>query len=261
MLKDLFRKRAPAAVAQDARAPDGVEIYAVGDIHGRLDLLDAMIARIEAERSRVPDVRTVVVILGDMVDRGPQSREVVDRLIAWGREGSVELHVLCGNHEATLLEFLRDPAVGPSWADYGGGDTLRSYGVRPPASRRDLAGWEAAQQAFGLTLPPEHVAFFERLETILVLGGYAFVHAGLRPGVPLHEQAERDLLWIRDEFLQFRGAWEKVVVHGHTPAGEPQDCGAYRIGVDTGAYATGVLTAVKLFGAERQFIQARARAD
>ncbi|CAN5213717.1 metallophosphoesterase family protein [soil metagenome] len=262
MLKKLFRlgRAAPAAAATEpSRMVDGVVCYAVGDIHGRLDLLEAMIGLIEADAATTPASRRVVAILGDCIDRGPDSRGVIQRLIDWRRDGSVELHVLKGNHEATALDFLTDAQVGEGWSGYGGDATLASYGVAAPRLRSDREGWEAARDAFGKALPAEHLRFLEGLETVMVLGDYVFVHAGLRPGVALADQSELDLLCIRGEFLQSRQAWEKVVVHGHTPAGEPQDVGEHRIGVDTGAYATGVLTAVRLWNVQRQFIQARPR--
>ncbi len=248
----------PVATAPSAMLP-GVVCYAVGDIHGRLDLLQAMIERVEADAATLPATRRVAMILGDCIDRGPDSKGVIQRLIEWRDAGPFEVQVLKGNHEATALDFLQDAGAGQGWSSFGGDATLASYGVAAPRMRNDMQGWEAARDAFGHALPPSHLRFLETLPTMQVLGDYVFVHAGLRPGVPLEEQSDRDLLWIRGEFLQSPHTWEKVVVHGHTPAGEPQDVGEYRIGVDTGAYATGILTAVRLWNVQRQFIQARPR--
>ena len=255
MLRRLFAR----AVAPAARGPDtgGALIYAVGDIHGRLDLLDELMAQIGADAAaRRGAERPILVFIGDYVDRGPQSRGVIDAVLHLEEEGVFEVRALKGNHEAQLLAFLEDPREGPAWLEFGGAETLLSYGVIPPISRTDIETWEAARVALVAAMPAAHRAFLDRLELAVLCGDYVFVHAGVRPGVPLEEQNEHDLLWIRDDFLSSTRPIEKVVVHGHTPEPEPY-IGRYRIGIDTGAYATAKLTAVRLSGTEQTILQAR----
>lgn len=233
-------------------------VYAVGDIHGRLDVMEPLIYAIAKDSAETNPVDLpLLVFLGDYVDRGPASKGVVDLILRLKAETGVEVRALKGNHEEALLNFLEDPRYGPPWADHGGGATLQSYGVQPPAMRNDAAGWRAARDAFAAALPPEHLEFYRSLELMVTVGDYLFVHAGVRPGVALDAQDERDLLWIRGEFLHAPGPFGKVVVHGHTPTEEPQLM-AHRLGVDTGAYATGVLTAVRLDGTGHRVMQARA---
>jgi serine/threonine protein phosphatase 1 len=236
----------------------GRSVYAIGDVHGCSDLLANLLAEIrkDAEGLTTSD-RPAVVFVGDYVDRGPDSKGVVERVIELRREGRFEVRALKGNHEETLIAFLGDPAVGPAWADFGGLATLESYGVASPALKSDLGAWARASEALAASLPAEHLAFLTSLELTASYGDYLFVHAGVRPGTPLQAQREHDLLWIRDEFLRAKEPCAQTVVHGHTPEAEPF-VGRHRIGIDTGAYATGVLTAVRLHGTERKIIQARA---
>ncbi|MHB8287079.1 MAG: metallophosphoesterase family protein [Caulobacteraceae bacterium] len=233
---------------------DGRLIYAVGDVHGRLDALNSLLTAIAADLSQSAlSGKAVLLFLGDYVDRGSWSRGVIDALISLKAAQEIEVVTLLGNHEQTLLSFLEDASVGPTWVGYGGGATLASYGVDAPPVGAPLDDWEETQALFAGALPPEHLAFFHNLELIRVIGDFAFVHAGVRPGAPLSEQTPQDLLWIRDDFTQSHARHEKVVVHGHTPTEAPYD-GATRIGVDTGAYATGVLSAVRLMGSSRRFL-------
>jgi len=221
-------------------------------------LLSRLIETISADAEALaPDLMPALVFLGDYVDRGPDSKSVIDQLIALAASGRFEVRALKGNHEETLLAFLDDAGFGPAWEDFGGKQTLVSYGVASPGSRTQTAEWEKVRSAFGQALPHEHFAFLSNLELMAVYGDYAFVHAGIRPGVALNAQREQDLLWIRDEFLQAKGPFDKVIVHGHTPATEPF-VGRFRIGIDTGAYATGVLTAVRLRDAEQTFLASAA---
>ena len=187
----------------------------------------------------------MLVFLGDYIDRGDNSRGVVDLLITLQQRSGLEVHCLKGNHEQALLEFLDDPPSGLMWAQHGGTNTLLSYGVYPPASRLRPESWDETRNAFSAALPPNHLAFFQSLDLSFSLGDYMFVHAGVRPGVGLAEQSEHDMLWIRDEFLKEKRPFDKIIVHGHTPADQPF-IGPGRIGLDTGAYATGVLSAVRL---------------
>lgn len=232
--------------------------WAVGDVHGRFDLFEALIARLwhDAGKLKVP---SRLVLLGDYIDRGPDSRRVLDLICRLQdteafRKCWPEVVVLRGNHEATLLGFLEDASVGPVWVDHGGGATLLSYGIQPPVNRGDGKAWEAARLALVAELPARHLTLLADTRLIYQAGDYLFVHAGIRPGQPLETQNEDTFLWIRHSFLNVERAGVQVVVHGHTPA-ETVHNGAWRIGLDTGAYATGILSAVYLNGTQRQVIQ------
>jgi calcineurin-like phosphoesterase family protein len=226
----------------DTQVPDeAARIYAIGDIHGRLDLLDRAIAAIERDVKEY-GAAALTVTLGDYVDRGPASRGVLDRLCV---NPFPTPHVaLKGNHETFLAAFLADPGLGPQWRDYGGLETLHSYGIS--ASRFMLSrNYDAAAQALQEALPASHVGFLQSLKTSHSHGKYFLCHAGVRPGVPLERQDERDLLWIRNEFLASDVDFGKIVVHGHTPVEAPE-VKPNRINIDTGAFATGRLTCVAL---------------
>ncbi|WP_245593385.1 metallophosphoesterase family protein [Azospirillum halopraeferens] len=252
-----FRRARPRRTAAP-RVPDGLRVYAVADIHGRRDALDRLIALVAedaadaAERGLTP----VMVFLGDYVDRGADSYGVLDRLCRPVIEG-VACRFLLGNHEAALLEFLEAPAAGAEWLDYGGVETLGSYGVRASVGIRERARCEALRDRFAGSLPDAHLAFLKSLEPMVVLGDYAFVHAGIRPGRSLERQRLDDLLWIREPFLSDPRPHDKVVVHGHTMVDQP-DLRDNRIGIDTGAYVTGVLTTLVLQEDQQCLIQARA---
>lgn len=234
-----------------AAAPDGTVIYAIGDIHGYLDLLRRLEQQIKEDMASRPAARRVAVYLGDYVDRGPSSRGVIDHLLSSPLPGCEPIHLM-GNHEEWLLRFLADPGAGPAWLRNGGRETLESYGVHVPY-QADAAAVETACAAFAAALPAEHRAFLERMPLCHREGGYFFTHAGVRPGVPLDEQSPQDLLWIREEFLYSRADFGAVVVHGHTPTHTPEEY-ANRIGIDTGAFMSGILTAVVLDGERRRFI-------
>ncbi len=254
MFARLFGKRTSAAPPSTG----GRLVYAVGDVHGRADLLSTLVRELvrDAEAS-APAQPPLLVFLGDYVDRGPGAAEVVETILDLTRGSQFEVRALKGNHEEALLQFLDAAAFGVTWAEHGGSSTLASYGVQPPAARTDLEAWARARDAFDAALPPHHRDFYTGLELMVEVGGYAFVHAGVRPGVPLARQAEKDLLWIRGEFLQAPGPFGKVIVHGHTPMEAPQVT-RHRLGLDTGAYATGVLTAARLDETGQKIIQARA---
>lgn len=246
--------------ASSPSSTGGRLVYAVGDVHGRLDLLDTLIGRIRKdalEHDGRP--RPILIFVGDYVDRGADSRGVVDRVLELSVGGEFEVRALKGNHEEALLAFLSDPNFGPTWAEHGGVQTLASYGVSTPILRMDAGQWSRAREAFVRALPPDHLRFLVGLELTLVVGDFLFVHAGVRPGVPIEDQAEHDLLWIRKDFLGSSRPSDKIVVHGHTPAEAPF-LGPHRIGIDTGAYATGVLTAIRLLDGERRLIQAGVQA-
>lgn len=244
MLDKLFgAKRRPAV------APEGRRLFAVGDIHGRLDLLDQLLLRLDRmEGANEPDAR--LIFLGDYIDRGPAIRDVVDRLAALQAERP-ETTFLMGNHEQALATFLEAPEDRADWLDWGGEETLASYGVKGAATRsaRDLS------EELRTRLPAAHAAFLRSLTLSAEGGDYFFAHAGVRPGVALDAQSADDLLWIRAEFHDMPADKrpDKIIVHGHQPVRKPQDLG-WRIAVDTGAVYGGKLTAVALEGDKRRFI-------
>jgi len=242
----------------EATTTDGRLVYAIGDVHGRLDVLEPLVAELirDSARSALKE-RPLLILLGDYVDRGPSSAGVIEFLLNLADEGHFEVRALKGNHEEALLGFLDDPSFGQTWMTHGGGETLISYGVQLP-TRNEVQAWSDARDALAQALPPRHAQFLQGLQLMTVVGDYAFVHAGVRPGAPLDRQTERDLLWIRYEFLDSDGPFEKVIVHGHTPNPLPQVT-PWRLGIDTGAYATGVLTAVRLDDAGARMIQAKSR--
>jgi Calcineurin-like phosphoesterase len=242
-------RRAPRAVPEDAR------VYAIGDIHGRVDLLADLHRRIEDDAQRNAKPRLVVVYVGDYVDRGLQSRAVLDLLIEDPLVGFESIH-LKGNHEAMMLQFLTDARAASGWLEIGGNATLLSYGVKPKEDQSLLKRLAEAQELLQRSLPPSHRQFLEDLKLHHTEGDYLFVHAGLKPRVPLDEQRERDLLWIRDDFLESTVDHGKTVVHGHSISWEPE-VKANRINVDTGAFASGVLTALVLDGGETSFLQTK----
>jgi serine/threonine protein phosphatase 1 len=236
-------------------ATAGRLVYAIGDVHGEAELLERLLAKLIADMAgRTLERPPVVVFIGDYVDRGLKSRAVIEQVIELKRDHRLEVRALKGNHEEALIHFLQDPSFGPTWAEYGGLQTLLSYGVAPPRLKTRPEAWQSVRDAFAEALPQEHAAFLASLELMVRYGDYVFVHAGVRPGVALNQQREHDLLWIREPFLSAEGPFEGVIVHGHTPERDPF-VGRCRIGIDTGAYATGVLTAVRLLAEERHILQ------
>jgi len=231
--------------------PQGRRLYCVGDIHGRADLLRDLHAQIAADAAGFNGVKTLVY-LGDYIDRGEQSKEVVDLLLEQTLQDYETVHLL-GNHEQTLLDFLDHPHAVMSWLIYGGRATLYSYGVtvKHELNPQEL---EAVRDDLELRLPQSHLAFFQALKPFHVAGSYGFVHAGIRPGIPLQAQREEDLLWIREDFTESSESHELIIVHGHTITAEVQ-CLPNRIGIDTGAFHTGVLTCLVLEGAEQRLLQ------
>jgi serine/threonine protein phosphatase 1 len=218
--------------------PLGVRIYAVGDIHGRLDLLNQLLARIDTDVALRGPVRPVYVFLGDYIDRGSSSREVIDRLI--DHRAAHETVFLKGNHELIAIKCLSDRGLLDQWLRLGGLATLASYGVPAeiPATGKQVA---ELQSAFHSALPQTHFRFFRDLQTSFSCGDFFFAHAGVKPDVELSQQKESDLLWIREEFLSSSRDFGKIVVHGHTP-GSAIEVKPNRINIDTGAFATGRLT-------------------
>jgi serine/threonine protein phosphatase 1 len=249
MLSKLLRKAAPIPPLP-FMVEGGTRIYAVGDIHGRADLLGEMIDRIRVDMDRHSARRQVTVFLGDYVDRGPDSRLVVDMLLALSQGGNAVC--LKGNHEAILVRFPQEPSLWENWVAFGGMQTLLSYGLRIPArlAREDQV---RVAEEFRQALPPEHLHFLESLPLSYVSGNVAFVHAGLRPNIPLDQQQEEDLLWIRRPFLDHRSPFSHFVVHGHTPVESPE-VHTNRINIDTGAFATGRLSCIALEGSSHMFL-------
>jgi serine/threonine protein phosphatase 1 len=214
-----------------------VRLYVIGDIHGRLDLLDQLIDAIHRDANSCGDAG-LTVTLGDYVDRGPNSRGVIDRLLDNPFPG--DYVALKGNHEALLETFLNQPDIGNYWRQLGGLETLHSFGV-PVAPLMMSKHFEQAADQLRVALSPAQLNFLKSLRTSLTVERFFLCHAGVRPGVPLDRQSEEDLLWIRDEFLNSDVDFGKIVVHGHTPIAEP-DFRPNRINIDTGAFATGRLT-------------------
>lgn len=233
--------------------PEGLRLYAIGDVHGRDDLLAKLLGDIECEARTLPAARNVLIFLGDYVDRGLQSKQVIARLSGPMPEG-FEAVFLKGNHELAMQQFLEDAQFGRTWKYYGGLETLHSYGITELTLSDDPADFERARRKLTAELPDSHRHFLETLSLSVEFGDYFFAHAGVRPGISLSRQIEEDLLWIRDDFLESRSSFGKVVVHGHTPK-EEVVFRSNRIGIDTGAYMTGVLTCLVLEGAARRLMQ------
>jgi serine/threonine protein phosphatase 1 len=238
----------------EAQTPAGMRLYAIGDVHGCDDLLAAVHRKIAADLAARPVGDHRIIHLGDYVDRGPNSAAVVERLVELTARDE---RVLClrGNHEAMLLDFLEDPFEGgQAFLGNSGDKTLASYGVPIEAgglsSMRDIIGllYTTLQ-----VLPVEHRQFIARLPYSFRFGDFFFCHAGVRPGVPLDEQSEHDLLWIREPFHSSNVDFGAVVVHGHTPVKAPEIC-PNRIDIDTGAVLGGPLTCLALEGAEYRFL-------
>lgn len=242
-------------------APSDACIFAVGDIHGRDDLAALMLERIEVESADLIEAgrQPIAVFLGDYIDRGPQSRAVLERLAHWAPPG-VQRHFLRGNHEQSLMLFLEAPGEHRSWLNHGGLETLLSYDVRPPSLGADAERLKIVAEALRAAMAPTHLDFLERLRDHLILGDYLFVHAGVDPRKGVSRQSPRDLLWIRARFLRETALYDYCVVHGHTPAPTPYLDGR-RIGVDTGAYATGKLSAARLEGVSVRFLSVEAHPE
>lgn len=232
--------------AINAAVPPNTRVYAVGDVHGRSDLLAETIARIDEDVRRRPVEHVIEVYLGDYIDRGPDSSGVLDLLAV----RLVRRHAIClrGNHEAILERFLRQDADALyHWSKLGGLQTLASYGI-VPRSRSEMETPSAIRRSLIELFPREHELFLQCLRNSFVCGDFLFVHAGIKPGVPMNLQDPEDLHWIRDEFLNSEINHGKVIVHGHTPVDHP-DIRQNRINIDTGAWRTGVLTCIAIEGA------------
>jgi serine/threonine protein phosphatase 1 len=232
----------------------GYRAYAVGDIHGRVDLLEHLLAKIHADLQRRPVRKTLLVFVGDLIDRGPSSAQVIERLRCYHREG-VQPVFLLGNHEEVMLRAMAgDTSVIDSWLKFGGVQCLQSYGVTLARLRGRSA--EEIVEIVRSAVPAAHAEFLETFVDSCRFGDYLFVHAGIRPGVEVDQQSQSDLRWIREPFLYDDSDHGFVVVHGHTICDEVEER-PNRIGIDTGAYRSGILTALAIEGTERWLIDTR----
>lgn len=235
----------------DAKGPEGMRIFAIGDVHGRLDLLEAMLQRIESETTDADDWR--VILLGDYIDRGPDSKGVLELLNDLRADPHYVL--LGGNHDFGLLDFLERPRAISLFAKHGGVETAASYGVAGEFGDEFAA--RRTRDALLEAIPPAHIALLDGLRRSASFGDFFFCHAGIRPGVPLESQDPDDLIWIREEFLNWPGLHPKVIVHGHTPQPEAEVL-ANRVNLDTLAYRSGELTALSIFEAKKQLLSVNA---
>lgn len=250
----LFRRSSSEPSRRVPALPEGERVYAIGDIHGRDDLFVQLLDHIVADNAARPPARVTLILLGDLIDRGPDSDLVVERARTLGASFD-SVRLLIGNHEECFLAALvRDPKRMRYFVRIGGDATIRSY-LRDDAAY-DAASFEDLAEMLPEIVPQEHIDFLGRGEDIILLGDYAFVHAGVRPGIPLDRQSIPDLRWIREEFLRETADFGAVVVYGHT-IGEDVERRPNRIGIDTGAYATGVLTALGLEGTGQWFLDTR----
>ncbi|MEE9434348.1 MAG: metallophosphoesterase family protein [Sphingorhabdus sp.] len=245
------KKKTPLNVA---RVPDGMRVYAIGDIHGRKDLLKQLINQIDTDDAERGAASTLIIFLGDLVDRGPDSAGVIEKAIKLQRKRGSNVRFLMGNHEEVFLKACRkmDKKITRFFIRIGGEETILSY----PISKKEYRELDMEQLSVRLPeiVPEEHLAFLESFEDQIIIGDFLFVHAGIRPDVPLPQQTTSDLRWIREDFLDHRGDFEKVVVYGHTIYNDVREkrCS---LGIDTGAYESGKLTALGLEGGERWYLQ------
>jgi len=250
MIAKLFSRR--QATVRATAMPAGVRVYAIGDVHGRIDLLDPLLDRIEADDQARGGEPATIILLGDLIDRGPASAQVIDRLIAL-KTARPDTRFLLGNHEEVFLKAVDgDRQTLRLFTRIGGIETILSYGI--DRASYDAADYDELLAMMRDRVPAAHLDFLNGFEDIIELGDYVFVHAGIRPEQPLSGQRPSDLRWIREEFLRFKGPHEKMVVHGHSIAADVEQL-PNRIGLDTGAYSSGRLTAMGFEGTERWVIQ------
>ena len=245
------RKQAPQRHSIAAAVPEGERVYAVGDIHGRSDLFISLIEAIEHDNRERGPAQTTVILLGDLVDRGPDSVNVIALAREWQKFR--EVRILAGNHEEMFLRSMESLETLRHFLRHGGRETLLSYGV--DKRQYSKASIEDVQKMMIDKVPRGDIDFIARFEDMIAIGDYLFVHAGIEPGVPLDEQQPGRLRWIREPFLSHPDPYGMVVIHGHTITDTPTDQGN-RIGIDTGAYASGQLTALVLEGEARRYITA-----
>lgn len=255
-IRQIFRP-APKPTRPLPAVPDGQRVYAIGDIHGCLDLFDALVNAVEQDDRDRPAARTTIILLGDLIDRGPDSAGVIEA--ARKLRARRDVRIIAGNHEEMFLQCLENPEMLRHFMRYGGKETILSYSAGTPYSvdprSLDDLTIEETQAMMRRVTPAADIEFLSGLEDMVEIGDYLFVHAGIRPGVPLPEQEITDLRWIREPFLSHSDEHGYCVVHGHTIAEVPE-LRTNRIGIDTGAYMHGRLTALGLEGTERWFIEA-----
>jgi serine/threonine protein phosphatase 1 len=251
-LKKFINRLFKTTAAPKPFLPVDTRVYCIGDIHGRYDLLATLIEKIKQDAGDFSG-HVVMVYLGDFIDRGLFSMDVIDFILGDVQAG-IDYIYLRGNHEQTLLDFLQEDSVGRSWLNFGGQATLASYGVavaKIPTKREDFL---EIQRQLRNNLPDTHYRFLLGTRLSYTLGSYFFVHAGVNPHYSLAKQSPEDMLWIRDEFTAFKKPFEKIIVHGHTVTDGPE-LRPNRIGIDTGAYASGVLTCLVLQSDQQRLIQ------
>lgn len=247
----------PVIALPQARVPNGVRIYAVGDLHGRHDLLTRLFEKIELDAATAPEPQKELIFLGDYLDRGLYVRQTLDWLIGFPArpEGKkYRLTCLCGNHEALLLSFLRNPELGQAWLENGANETFLSFGIKLSSLHPRPETFQNLSEQLHGKLHGAYLDFLSKRPLARTVGDYFFAHAGIDPDKPLARQKPADLLWIRDKFTQSAKLYDKVIVHGHTVSPQPEQR-PNRIGIDTGAYATGRLTCLVLAGKQRKFLQ------
>lgn len=240
------------------RPEAGSLVWVVGDIHGQDELFETVLRAVVRDLEANEASRGVLILLGDYIDRGIGSRRVIDQILHLRErleQIGAKFVTLMGNHEDLLLRFLEQPLSGPDWCNLGGRETLISYGVNVPDAIH-TEGWHHAAAALIENMPRSHLEFFRTLPLCHTVGDYHCVHAGVRPGVALTDQKRDDMMWLRDAFLSDRRPFEKFIIHGHTPTPDVV-WDDRRIGLDTGAYATGVLTALRLQADTRVLLQTR----
>ncbi|WP_235562745.1 metallophosphoesterase family protein [Brevundimonas sp. Root1423] len=260
MFSKLLKRKQSITAPADPAVPTGTVVWAIGDIHGRLDLLVPLVDAIREDLRGAIATRKLVIFLGDYIDRGPHSRGVLEYLAELEPVDGIEWRFLKGNHEQTMIEFLDDPSVGVKWCEYGGDATLRSFGLRPPALKHRTEGWTHLSADLNYKVSSKMRAFLDAQELSITVGDYFFAHAGARPGELLDRQSAEDLLWIRRSFLDSSTEFDRIVVHGHTPTAEVY-ADQRRVGIDTKAYESGILTALRLSGRERSVMQTIAPSD
>ena len=255
MLKRLLRKKKPSRPIDSATIPEGRRVYAIGDVHGRNDLLKKLLDKIIKDDGERDSAESEIIFLGDLVDRGPDSAGVIDTAMQT-KEIFGNVRYLMGNHEEVYLAAAAGNEKSVRFFNrIGGRETILSYEITMK-EYMELDMTQLAQRIPEL-FPQEHIDFIAGFEDQITVGDYAFVHAGIRPGVPLSEQRQKDLRWIREEFLSAQEAHEKVIVYGHTINDDVVETGT-RIGIDTGAYYSEKLTALALQGPERWYLDTAA---
>jgi serine/threonine protein phosphatase 1 len=253
-----FWKKPRAALAGDPAIPPGHRVYAIGDVHGRDDLLELLLAQIEDDHASRGTAAATIIFLGDLIDRGPASRQVIERAMTY-RPPAIATVFIAGNHEDVLCRILAgEHRLVADWLRFGGAECACSYGL--DGERLRLLDPMNSVEELRAAIPQSHRAFLESFCDTFSAGDYLFVHAGIRPGIPVGSQRIEDLRWIRRPFLDFDGRHEQFVVHGHTISAEIDEAPG-RIGIDTGAYASGVLTAIGLEGTQRWALQGVLRPD